>query len=265
MSERIGIVWNPTKIDEAVLRDAVGAAFSEDDDVQWWETSADDPGRSMAEAAVAAGCDVVIAVGGDGTVRVVAEVIAQQGERAPTLGIVPQGTGNLLARNLGIPLGSVPKALTTIAAGRTREIDMGWVRADDAEAETGFLVMIGSGLDAHMLAETDDDLKDKAGWLAYVEAMGRALTAAETSWLSCGYAAAASVTLSLTVSIFWETAGHPGPNVPDGLGDAARAWACCAIPPSASGTATRAAAVAFAVRMPVNLMATLFPWRREHC
>ncbi len=180
MSERIGIVWNPTKIDEAVLRDAVSATFSEDADVQWWETSADDPGRSMAEAAVAAGCDVVIAVGGDGTVRVVAEVIAQQGEGAPALGIVPQGTGNLLARNLGIPLGSVPKALTTIAAGRTREIDMGWVRADDAETETGFLVMIGSGLDAHMLAETDDDLKDKAGWLAYVEAMGRALTAAET-------------------------------------------------------------------------------------
>src|SRR5690606_35688027 len=97
----------------------------------------------------------------------------------PQLGIVPQGTGNLLARNLGIPLGSIPKALATIAAGEHREIDMGWVRVRDEEVETGFLVMIGFGLDAHMLAETDDDLKDKAGWLAYVEAMGRAFTAAE--------------------------------------------------------------------------------------
>lgn len=56
---------------------------------------------------------------------------------------------------------------------------MGWVRVGAEDAETGFLVMIGFGLDAHMLAETDDDLKARAGWLAYVEAMGRAFTAAE--------------------------------------------------------------------------------------
>ncbi|MDT0157300.1 diacylglycerol kinase family protein [Microbacterium sp. ARD32] len=184
MAERIGIVWNPTKVDESALRDAVGAAFADDAEVQWWQTSQDDPGRSMAEAAVEAGCDVVVAVGGDGTVRVVAEALASVGDDAPRLGIVPRGTGNLLARNLGIPLGSIPKALALIAAGHDREIDMGWVRADGGAAETGFLVMIGVGLDAHMLAETDDDLKDRAGWLAYVEAMGRALTAAETMDIS---------------------------------------------------------------------------------
>lgn len=178
MSKRIGIVWNPTKIDEDELRDAVAASLGEDVEVLWWETSEDDPGRAMAQEAVEAGCDVVIAVGGDGTVRIVAEVLAGADE-APRLGIVPQGTGNLLARNLGIPLGSIPKALATIAAGEHREIDMGWVRVGDEDAETGFLVMIGFGLDAQMLAETDDGLKDKAGWLAYVEAMGRAFTAAE--------------------------------------------------------------------------------------
>jgi YegS/Rv2252/BmrU family lipid kinase len=186
MTGRIGIVWNPTKIDEAELRDAARVAFQDGVDVQWWETSEDDPGRSMAESAISAGCDVVIAVGGDGTVRTVAEVIAQSPGGAPALGIVPQGTGNLLARNLGIPLGSIAKALEKVTAGDTREIDMGWVRADDADAETGFLVMIGSGLDAHMLAETDDGLKDKAGWLAYVEAMGRALGAARTMDFTLG-------------------------------------------------------------------------------
>ncbi|MFD5225565.1 diacylglycerol/lipid kinase family protein [Microbacterium sp. NPDC058342] len=180
MTMRIGIVWNPTKVDEEQLHAAVDAAFPEEAEVLWWETSEDDPGRSMAEAAVEAGCDVVLAVGGDGTVRTVAEVIAQAGEDAPRLGIVPQGTGNLLARNLGIPLGSIPKALATIASGGEREIDMGWVRTDAADPEVGFLVMIGCGLDAHMLAETDDRLKDRAGWLAYVEAMGRAVNAAET-------------------------------------------------------------------------------------
>src|SRR5690606_14248805 len=100
MTERIGIVWNPTKIDEDALRDAAATGLA--GDVLWWETSEDDPGRAMAQAAVEAGCDVVVAVGGDGTVRTVAEVLAGV-EGAPRLGIVPQGTGNLLARNLGIP------------------------------------------------------------------------------------------------------------------------------------------------------------------
>lgn len=175
----VGIIWNPTKVEQSELKDAVEAAFRTDAEVRWWETSADDPGRAMAVEAIEVGCDVVIAVGGDGTVRTVAEVISQAGDSAPALGIVPQGTGNLLARNLGIPLGSIPKALETIAAGRERALDMGWVRSDGAADENGFLVMVGFGLDAHMLAETDDDLKDKAGWLAYVEAMGRAVTASE--------------------------------------------------------------------------------------
>lgn len=185
MSKRIGIVWNPTKIGGQELTAAVEASFDGDVEVHWWETTADDPGLQMTRDALDARCDVIVAVGGDGTVRTVAEVIAAAADRGdsvgggPTLGIVPQGTGNLLARNLGIPLGSIPKALDVIAADAHREIDMGWVRADDSATETGFLVMIGFGLDAQMLAETDDDLKDKAGWLAYVEAMGRAVAAAE--------------------------------------------------------------------------------------
>ncbi|SJN23680.1 Conserved protein with diacylglycerol kinase catalytic domain [Microbacterium esteraromaticum] len=179
MPNRVGIVWNPTKVNEKRLRAAVESALGEASEVLWWETTADDPGRAMAEAGVAAGCEVLIAVGGDGTVRTVAEVISAAPD-APALGIIPQGTGNLLARNLGIPLGSIPRALQVISAGSHREIDMGWVRADEQNDETGFLVMIGFGLDAHMLAETDDDLKDKAGWLAYVEAMGRAFAAAES-------------------------------------------------------------------------------------
>lgn len=176
----IGIVWNPTKVDESVLRDAAAAAFDADEEVRWWETSADDPGRAMAQEALETGCDTVIAVGGDGTVRIVAEVLAgADAEHGAQLGIVPQGTGNLLARNLDIPLGNIRAALDRTAAGRTRDIDMGWVRTDDGDTETGFLVMIGFGLDANMLAETDDDLKKKAGWLAHAEAMERAVAASE--------------------------------------------------------------------------------------
>ncbi|MET0811712.1 MAG: diacylglycerol kinase, partial [Microbacterium sp.] len=66
-------------------------------------------------------------------------------------------------------------------SGETRSLDVGWV---DVELEKGserhaFVVMVGFGIDAQMIAETDDDLKDKAGWLAYVESLGRALDASD--------------------------------------------------------------------------------------
>ncbi len=165
---KLGVIWNPSKIDESVLRDAVADVFG--DEVQWWETSADDPGRGMAAEAVEAGCEIVLAVGGDGTVRAVAEALAGTEVH---LGIVPQGTGNLLARNLGVPLDDIPAALARVRDGEPQRIDIGWVEFGDERR--AFTVMVGFGVDAQMLVETDDDLKDRAGWLAYVEAMGRAL------------------------------------------------------------------------------------------
>ncbi|UYO98549.1 diacylglycerol kinase family protein [Microbacterium sp. M28] len=177
MSMKIGVVWNPSKVEEAELRSAVEEAFG--DQVQWWETSVDDPGRGMAAEALTAGCDTVLAVGGDGTVRAVAETLA--GSDA-VLGIVPRGTGNLLARNLEVPLDDIPAALERIARGEVRRIDLGWVEIDGVEH--AFAVMVGFGVDAQMLVETDDDLKERAGWLAYVEAMGRALAGTEMTGIT---------------------------------------------------------------------------------
>lgn len=177
MNKKIGVVWNPSKVEEADLREAVDAALG--DQTQWWETSVDDPGRGMAEKALAAGCDTVLAVGGDGTVRAVAEALA--GSDA-ALGIVPRGTGNLLARNLDVPLDDIPAALERIAADDATPIDLGWVELDGAEH--AFAVMVGFGVDAQMLVETDDDLKERAGWLAYVEAMGRALAGTEMTGIT---------------------------------------------------------------------------------
>ncbi|MGV2983790.1 diacylglycerol/lipid kinase family protein [Microbacterium sp. AGC85] len=174
---KIGIIWNPSKIEEDVLRTAVADAI--DGDVQWWETSEEDPGLGMAKEALEAGCETVIAVGGDGTVRAVAEALA--GSDA-ALGIVPQGTGNLLARNLEVPLDDIPAALARISDGETRRIDLGWVNTGGEDQ--AFMVMVGFGVDAQMLVETDDDLKDRAGWLAYVEAMGRAMAGTEMTSIS---------------------------------------------------------------------------------
>ncbi|WP_243225550.1 diacylglycerol kinase family protein [Microbacterium sp. CIAB417] len=177
MSTTIGIIWNPSKVDEAELRSAVEDTLS--GEIRWWETSEEDPGRGMAQDAVDAGCRTVIAVGGDGTVRAVAEALAGADV---SLGIVPRGTGNLLARNLEIPLDDIPAALERIAAHTARTIDLGWV--DIEGVECAFAVMVGFGVDAQMLVETDDDLKERAGWLAYVEAMGRALGGTEMTGIS---------------------------------------------------------------------------------
>ena len=67
----------------------------------WLETTPDDPGRSMARRALEAGVDLVMVAGGDGTVRAVSSELA--GTEMP-MALIPAGTGNLLARNLSVPL-----------------------------------------------------------------------------------------------------------------------------------------------------------------
>ena len=69
---------------------------------RFFETTAEDPGFSQARAAVEYGADVVLAGGGDGTVRVVAEVLAHTDI---AMGLIPLGTGNLLARNVHLDVG----------------------------------------------------------------------------------------------------------------------------------------------------------------
>ena len=118
--------------------------------------------------------------GGDGTVRAAAEHLADVSSEAQ-LGIIPLGTGNLLARNLEVPINDLPAAFVRALDGDAHPIDVGWVEVELASGTErhAFAVMVGFGIDAHMIAETNDDLKDKAGWLAYVESLGRALAASE--------------------------------------------------------------------------------------
>ncbi len=174
----VGIVWNPSKTTKEDLETALGSAPVEK--VSWFETNEDDPGKAATQAALDVGVGVILAAGGDGTVRAVAEYLADTGS-ATELGIIPLGTGNLLARNLDIPLNDISAAVVRALDGTARPIDIGWAEvtlAGGAERHA-FAVMAGFGIDAHMITETDDDLKDKAGWLAYVESLGRAVSASE--------------------------------------------------------------------------------------
>ncbi|MGJ4844992.1 diacylglycerol/lipid kinase family protein [Leifsonia sp. Le1] len=171
------IVVNPIKVDLSAIKEAVAAAEAEHGwaETLWLETTEDDPGTGQTKQALERGVDVVIAAGGDGTVRTVAEEL--RGTGTP-LALLPSGTGNLLARNLNLTLDDVENALQTAFGGEDRPIDVGVADIRDADGSVSrraYLVMAGLGIDAKMLAATDDDLKAKAGWLAYVKAIGTVL------------------------------------------------------------------------------------------
>jgi len=130
----------------------------------WLETTVEDPGTGQAQAAVEQGADVVMAGGGDGTVRSVAQALAGTGV---VMALLPAGTGNLLARTLGTPM-DVPAAVRVALTGDDRPVDVGWVRVDGAPDERLFLVMAGTGFDATVMEATPEALKVRMGTLAYV-------------------------------------------------------------------------------------------------
>jgi diacylglycerol kinase (ATP) len=171
------VVYNPIKVD----LDAIKTAVERHESANGWgpttffETSKEDPGGEVTKQALAEGVDMVIAAGGDGTVRAVAEAL--QGTDA-SLALLPSGTGNLLARNLELSLDNLDDSIATAFGGRDRDIDLGVVdieREDGSRETKAFVVMAGVGLDAKMLANTNDELKKRVGWLAYVDAIARAL------------------------------------------------------------------------------------------
>ncbi|MCU1638461.1 MAG: diacylglycerol kinase [Microbacteriaceae bacterium] len=171
------VIYNPIKVDIDVLRASVLAAERAAGwgETLWFETSVEDPGKQVARDALAQGADVVMAAGGDGTVRAVSESL--RGSGVP-IGLLPSGTGNLLARNLNLTLDNLDESVSTAFTGGDRKIDLGVVevqREDSSRESYIFLVMAGVGLDAQMIANTDPNLKKKVGWIAYVDALRKSL------------------------------------------------------------------------------------------
>ncbi len=157
---RAAVVVNPTKHSDGgrfraeVCETMAARGWSEP---LWLETTPEETGRGLAQNAVAEHVDVVLASGGDGTVTACAEGVAGSGV---PLAVLPAGTGNLLARNLGLPL-ALHQALAVALDGQDRRLDVGSANGRP------FVAMAGIGFDALLLDSTGEPLKKKLGWMAY--------------------------------------------------------------------------------------------------
>ena len=145
----------------------------------WIPTQADeDPAtlRNRLREAGALDADVLIAAGGDGTVRLTAEVAMLTGQ---SIGLWPVGSTNLFARNLELPALD-PAAGLRAALGRTeRLVDTMAVTAvleDGTRVRRTSLVLAGFGVDARMVVHTSDEAKAQFGWLAYVDGVRRGIS-----------------------------------------------------------------------------------------
>ncbi|HEX5203254.1 diacylglycerol/lipid kinase family protein [Paractinoplanes rhizophilus] len=156
---RSAVVVNPAKA-PAELRQTVGRMLAEAGwpRPSWHETTPEDPGRGQAKKAMADGAELIFVCGGDGTVMAVVGALAGTDV---AMAVLPAGTGNLLAANLGL-VGELPAAVQVALDGGRRRIDVG------VAGDRCFAVMAGMGFDAQMLAGTSERAKKRIGWLAYV-------------------------------------------------------------------------------------------------
>jgi diacylglycerol kinase (ATP) len=135
---------------------------------RWHEVSKSRHARKLLRQTIDEGADLIFAWGGDGLVQHCVDVAAGSDT---ALAIVPAGTANLLASNLGIPR-SIDAAVETGLYGVRRKLDVGRLNGER------FAVMAGIGFDARMIHDATGELKRAIGRLAYVWAATKNLRAA---------------------------------------------------------------------------------------
>jgi YegS/Rv2252/BmrU family lipid kinase len=176
---RTCVIFNPTARGERAKRfrrhlDAIGAECA------LKPTTAPGGGRALAAEAVREGFEVIVAAGGDGTLNEVLNGIGDEpdGFARARLGVLPLGTINVFAREIGMPLG-LHRAWAVIRRGRESAIDLPRVEFGAAgnSQYRWFAQLAGAGLDAHAVELVDWNLKKRIGFFAYVVAALKAMRA----------------------------------------------------------------------------------------
>ena len=167
-SVHYAFILNPSKPQAEQYRKSIkDYCASNDFTYEIIDTQLNKDGRECALEALKNGANVVVAVGGDGTVRTVASAVSGTNH---AMGIIPIGTGNLFARNMGIPVDDVQAALKVATSHGSRFVDVGRVFILDKPYEDhghAFLIIAGIGFDALMIDDTNPALKKNISWLAY--------------------------------------------------------------------------------------------------
>lgn len=160
------VIYNPAKVgDKDEFTAALNAAAQKHDFiVEYLTTSVDDPGFAMAAQAREMHPDLVIAAGGDGTVRVVS---TEMRHSEIPVAVLPAGTTNLLARNLNVPL-DMKAAMELAFTGQRVKMDIVKVHNENSRKPWYFTGMAGIGIDAEVMHHVDEGLKKVVGPVAYV-------------------------------------------------------------------------------------------------
>jgi diacylglycerol kinase (ATP) len=160
--DRTLIILNPTagQADPDRVRRQIGGAFAvRKASFDLVETTAGGDAERLAREAVRLGYKTVVAAGGDGTL---AEVITGLAKSDIPLGIIPQGTANLVASNLSIP-GDIERAVDVVVTGKPIPMDVG--QLDNGRY---FALIAGAGWDAEVMQAATRQLKDRLGFGAYL-------------------------------------------------------------------------------------------------
>lgn len=165
-ARRVLVVFNPTAGRRGGRLAAILAALeAQDCEVVLRKTAGPGDATRIARDE-SRGFDVLAVAGGDGTINEAANGLAELGPDAPALAVLPFGTANVLAHEIGLGLDEA-RVARTVATGRTETVHLGTVSEPRGTARR-FLLMAGIGFDAAVVAGVDTRLKRRIGKGAYV-------------------------------------------------------------------------------------------------
>jgi diacylglycerol kinase (ATP) len=151
---------------QAELESALRVLQSAGVDAELVSTSSRDDVAEKTQKAMAQGCDTIFACGGDGTIHDIVQVLANS---QVALGVLPMGTANTLAHDLGVPMHPLAAAKAALQSS-ARRIALGHVRYVDLQGKPEacyFVVAAGVGVDAHLFHELRSSAKQRLGMGAY--------------------------------------------------------------------------------------------------